>query len=311
MDVPGHIDPLDPNTPPVDRSTWGPKRRAAFRSRSMEAFREGLMLRGLPDVRSSVIDDLSTYFNTDAEEVIYRATHAFELSTQEWNAASRNTPEDVRDFFLHVHTMCFGLLWHAYLQAEGYAPPVAVMIAEDMTEAPPASVLDFGCGPGAAGAMFSLLGYNATLADISVPLLKLTEFRLSRRNIPHTILDLNEQPPAPNTFQAVAAIQTFASVVDVEGVARNLHNCLRPGGALYADFDARPRKPGDSRLYDDDLPLRRTVQRVGFVQEHSVEHMTIRFRRVTPTGLAHRYRNVHDAVLLGPPRHVWRRLRYR
>jgi len=47
----------------------------------MEAFRESLRIRGLPDIRSAVLDDLSSYFNLDAEACIYRARNSFEPSS--------------------------------------------------------------------------------------------------------------------------------------------------------------------------------------------------------------------------------------
>jgi len=54
-DYPVHIDPLDPDTPTPDKSMWTPLRRDAWASQEMEAFRESLRIRGLPDIRSAVL----------------------------------------------------------------------------------------------------------------------------------------------------------------------------------------------------------------------------------------------------------------
>jgi hypothetical protein len=78
----------------------------------MEAFREGLRLRGLPNIRSAVLDDLSSYFKVDAERCIHLARHSFELSAKEWLAADRSNRESVTDFYLNVYSYAFGILWY-------------------------------------------------------------------------------------------------------------------------------------------------------------------------------------------------------
>ena len=67
-DYPVHIDPLDPDTPTPDKSMWTPLRRDAWASQEMEAFRESLRIRGLPDIRSAALDDLSSDLNLDAKK---------------------------------------------------------------------------------------------------------------------------------------------------------------------------------------------------------------------------------------------------
>lgn len=307
----GHPDPLDPNVPRPDPASWGPRRQRAFRSEAMEAFREGLSFRGLPDTRSAVLDDLSTYFEIDAEEALYHATHSFEESAEEWNSHERREREELTDFFVQTRAMCFGLLWHSYLQAEGYSPPVAVMIADDLADQQPHRVLDFGTGPAAAAMMFRILGHEVAAADISTSLLKFARYRFERRGLDATFIDLNDEAVPENAYDTVAAIQVFVCVPNVTETATTLHRALSAGGNLFADFDVRPRTGTDARLYDDDRPLRRAVQRSGFEQEHSLEQVSIRYRKVEPRGPIHAIRGARDAVVFGPARTYWRRIRYR
>ena len=307
----GHPDPLDPAISSPRSGAWGPLRRDAFTSRQMEAFREGLRLPGMPDVRSSVLDDLSTYFRVDAEEALFRATHSFDESVAEWKARPRATAADITDFYVNLRSWSFGQVWYAYLQAEGYATPVAAIIARDMEGSTPGSLLDFGSGCGAGAMMFALLGHAVTLADISTPLLSFAKFRFERRGLAATFIDLNTQSLPDTAFEVVAAIQTLAHVPDLRVTGHELHGALRAGGLLYADIDVHEREEGDSRLYADDLRPRRTLRATGFAEERSIEGVTARYRSVTPAGLGHGCRRLRDAVVLGPPRRAWRTVRYR
>ncbi len=277
----------------------------------MEAFREGLRLRGLPDLRSSVLDDLSVYFKLDAEEALYGATHSFERAVSEWNAQERRSPEEIRDFYLHQQSWAFGQLWYAYLQAEGYAAPVATMIACDMTDRPRVDLLDFGSGVGAGAMMFRQLGHAVSLADVSPPLLDFARFRFERRGLVASFVDLNTEVLGAQVYDTVTAIQTLAHVPNVGATAAGLHRTLRPGGLLYADIDVQQRQAGDSRLYDDDLPLRRILRGTGFVEDRSLEGVSVRYRRVRSAGLAHECQKLRDAFVLGPSRRYWRQIRYR
>jgi hypothetical protein len=79
-----------------------PLRRGAWASQEMEAFRESLRIRGLPDIRSAVLDDLSSYFNLEAEACIYRARNSFEPSSKQWLTKDRSTETAIIDFYRHL-----------------------------------------------------------------------------------------------------------------------------------------------------------------------------------------------------------------
>jgi SAM-dependent methyltransferase len=307
----GHLDPLDPNVGPPDRSTWNAAWQEAYDTPEMEAFREGLRLPGLPDVRSAVLDDLSSYFNIDAEECVYRSTHSPEIAEAAFVAENRpETSEEISRFYQGLQSWVFGLHWYAYLQAEGYACPVGVIIAHDLAGQKRGELLDFGSGAGSNALLFDQLGYTVSLADISSPLLDFARHRFERRQRSATFIDLKEQALPANTYDVVAAVQTMTSVPDAAATAVTLHRAMRPGGLFYADFDKRQRRVGDSRIHEDDLPLRRGVQKAGFVQLGRLGGVTFPYRRVEAKGLSHTYREVRDRVAFGAPRRYWRALRY-
>jgi SAM-dependent methyltransferase len=278
----------------------------------MEVFREGLRLPGLPDIRSAVLDDLSGYFKVDAETCVYLARHSFELSAKEWlSQEDRSDEKSITDFFLHVHSYAFGILWNAYLQAEGYYHPMPVVIARDLrswASEKRTPLLDFGSGVGPTAQMFELLGHPVSLADISTPMLDFARYRFERRRQDANFIDLNRAPIGTEAYGVITAIQTLASVPNIPDTARRLHAALRPGGVLYADIDVGRHK-GAQRLYDDDLPAKKAIRRCGFVAEKAVDFTTFRYRHVPSSGAKHALRSLRDELMLGAPRRLWRRFR--
>jgi SAM-dependent methyltransferase len=298
-----HPDPLDPRQPPPDVTWWPERQRRAWCGRTIENFRAGLRFGQVPDVRAGVLDDLSAYFGLDPADCVQRCINWEQWSVEEWQAGRRDSADALADFYRNLQSWAFDLLWYAYLQAEGYAYPVSVVIAETLPW-PGAGRrhLDFGSGIGATSQLFGRLGFESDLADISTSLLSFARFRLERRGQEAAYLDLNDANPSESRYDVITAIDTLVHVPDLGATARLLHRALKPGGLLYANFDVRPRTAENAwHLYEDDLPLRWQLQRVGFEPEESLDGMITRYRRVEPGSLAHHARGVRDAVLLRSP----------
>jgi SAM-dependent methyltransferase len=298
-----HPDPLDPRTPSPDRSWWPERQREAWTSPTLETYRSSLRIDASGDVRSGVLDDLSAYFRLDPEECVQRCINWERWSVEEWQAGRRDSPEALTEFYRTLQSWAFDLLWYAYLQAEGYAYPVSVVIADSLRwQALGRRHLDFGSGIGATAQLFRQLGYESHLADISTSLLSFARFRLERRGMQATYLDLNDVPLGEGQYDVITAVDTLVHVPDLAATARQLHRALKPGGLLFANFDVRPRSAENSwHLYDNDLPLRWRLQRIGFEPRVSLDGMITCYKRVEPTGLAHQARGLRDAVLLRSP----------
>jgi SAM-dependent methyltransferase len=168
-------------------------------------------------------------------------------------------------------------------------------------------VLDFGSGVGPAAQMFIELGYEVTLADISTPMLDFARYRLERRGTAPKFINLNEASLAPRAYDAVAAINTFATIPNIFNTASMLHAAIRLDGTLYADIDVSPRHHGAERFYDDDLSAKKAVRSAGFVAEKQLARM-VRYRRVPASGAGFIFRSVRDD-LVGDARRIVRRLR--
>lgn len=298
-----HPDPLDPESPRPAPGQWPARQIKAFAGAEIDVFRSSLRLRGADGTRQSILEDLSAFFGMNPEDCVRRCLDWEQWTLEEWHRERRDTTESITAFYHETQSWAFDLLWYAYLQAEGYAYPVSVAIAQ--TIPPPragASHLDFGSGVGVTSQLFARLGYRTTLADISTSLLRFARYRLERRGDDASYLDLNTEELAPASYDVITAIDTLVHVPDVPGTARALHRALRPGGMLFANFDVRPKSAENAAfLYENDLPLRWQLQRAGFEPEEDLDGMITRYRRVETIGTAHAIRGVRDAVLLRSP----------
>jgi len=302
-----HPDPLAPDYVAPDLSAAPAAWVEAIDSHEMGLYRQVLRLPGLPDVRAAVLDDLATYYQLEPAECLQRCLHWESWSVKEWQAEDRSTAEGIRAFYNSTQSWSFDLLWYAYLQAEGCFYPTAVVAARRLPLAG-ARCLDFGSGVGDLAQLLLARGYTVDLADVSRTLLSFARWRLDRRGQTATYLDLNQVALPIDTYDVIIAKDVLAHVPDFTATVGHLHRALRPAGLLITNFNTRPPSPENAwHLYADDLPLRRTLQDLGFEQIDTLDGYLIVYRRVQPVGMVHAFRRARNAVLLGAPRRAYRR----
>lgn len=294
-----HVDPADGADAP-DPAGFFPAWRAVWNGPLMELFRSCLPAPGGDDVRSGVLDDLSTYYGYSPEECVQRCLHWEELSVAEWKAADRSSPEGLADFYHTTQSWSFDVLWWAYLQATGYASPASVLVADELARrgvAPHGEHLDFGAGVGVTAQFFRRLGYATTLADISTTLQEFAKYRLERRGEHASFLDLNEAALPEGRYDVVTALDVLAHVPDVAATARDLHRAMKPGALLFANYDTRPRADANAwHLYADARPLQWAVLRAGFARRGAVAGTWHVYERVDAHGLVAALRLGRDVV---------------
>jgi SAM-dependent methyltransferase len=271
----------------------------------MDLYRAGLRLASHVDVRAAILDDLSTFFGLDPEECVRRCIDWEQWSVAEWHAQARDTTASLTEFYRTTKSWAFDLAWYAYLQSEGFHYPVATVIARSLPRglrARGGRHLDFGSGIGDTAQLFSRLGFESHLADVSTSLLAFARFRLERRNDRVTYIDLNESRVDTNRYDVITAIDTLVHVPDLRATAHQLHAALRQGGLLFANFDVRPPSPENAwHLYHDDRALYWQLQRTGFEPVVNLDRRIMCYRRVDPSGAAHRLRGIRDTVLFRSP----------
>ncbi|WP_232665008.1 class I SAM-dependent methyltransferase [Pseudonocardia sp. TRM90224] len=302
-----HIDPIDEPAP--DPSAWGATCTAAIESPEMETFRAGLRLDDR-DVRASVLDDLATFHGITPEEARARCLDWEQDSLAEWAAV-----EDPVAFYRTMQSWGFDLLWWAYLQATGHADPSHVIALRWLRQHTDYSLdsrkhLDFGSGVGVTSQLFADCGYETTLADLSSTLLGFARFRLERRGVSASYLDLGTEALPNDRYDVITAIDTLAHVPDLASTGRELHAALRPGGVLIANFDIREEAPETVwHLQDDDLRATYELRRAGFVSVGGLGYGLVAYRSVHDSGIKQRVRAARDwLTLVSPPRRLARRL---
>jgi 2-polyprenyl-3-methyl-5-hydroxy-6-metoxy-1,4-benzoquinol methylase len=306
-----HPDPCAPGYTPPDLLSAPPFWREAVDSAEIEIYRRSISIEGQPDVRASILDDLSTYYKLDPEECVRRCVHWESWSVQEWQEKDRSSPEALREFYNSTQSWSFDLLWYAYLEAQCAVYPTPVIAARSLPgprRAP--RVLDFGSGVGDTAQLLAALGYTVDPADVSRTLLTFARWRLDRRQQQAGYIDLNDHILPTNEYDVILAKDVLVHVPDFGETVRTLHAALKPGGMLLANLDTRAPSPENAwHLYGDDLPLRRTLQDVGFEQIGNLDGFLFLYRRAEPTGLAHLVRRGRNAIVFGPPRRLYRHMR--
>ncbi len=308
-----HPDPLDPDEPAPDPADFSAIMSRAAQSPALERFRDSLRLDG-GSVRDGVVADLSEYYELSPDEVVHRCVHWEEWSTEEWSADDRESPAGITDFYRTTRSWSFDLLWFAYLQAELYRYPVSAAIASELADqgVTRGRHLDFGCGVGVTSQMFHRLGFESDMADIATSMLEFAQFRHGRRGDHIRSIDLNDDLLATARYDVVTAIDTLVHIPDLETVLRQLHDAIASDGLLFANFAVRPRTAENAQfLYDDELPLQRLIQRVGFRPERRLDGMITQYRRVESTGWRHAVRRVRASVEFSPLRPIVRDARAR
>lgn len=259
-------------------------------------------------MRAAVLDDLSSYSGLPPEECVERCRNWESWSVEEWLAAGRSGADRFTSFYRTTESWAFDLLWYAYMQTEGYGYPTSVLALRAIAaQGKGGAHLDFGSGAGVTSQLFARAGYETTLADISTSLLDFARHRLSRRGEAARFIDLNDEKLETGRYDVITALDTLAHVPNLSGVVADLHRALRPGGWLVTNFDVRPPSLENAlHLYDDDLDLRATVHRAGFVPSGRFGQY-VAYRSVDPSGAAQRLRVLLDQlVLTSRPRRVLR-----
>jgi len=307
-----HPDPAAPDFVAPTPETWDKTRRDCFYSPEMGAFNDCLRLPDNPDIRESIINDLSSYYALPPHECVRRCIHWEALSTEEWHAKPRNSESEIIDFYHTTTSWSFDLLWYAYLQSQGVHFPIQVNVARSVhRHLPGRRHLDFGSGVGVTSQLFHALGYRSDLADVSTTLLAFARYRLERRGMTARYIDLNRDQLPEQAYDVITAFDTLAHVPNLSEVASGLRRALAPGGVLLANLDVRPASPQNAwHLYDNDLPLRYILHRAGFEPMKEIDCGLPAYRAVSPIGIQHALRGARDTILLrGPLRPTVRRCR--
>ena len=195
-----------------------------------ERWRRALCLPGEDDPVESGLAELAAYFGIGREQARLAAAGAVAASRREWESAPRRTPAEVLAFYRATRSYIFEHVhWHA-TDLEGNAGNVAIL--DHARRRGVRRYLDFGAGVGANALLFAAEGIAVTLADVSSTMLDFTRWRLARRGLAASFVDLNESELPAGGFDLVTAVDVLEHLAEPGREIARVAAALAPGGLL-------------------------------------------------------------------------------
>lgn len=210
----------------------------------LERWREALLLPGESNLLSSGLRELCEFYGIGREEALSRAQSAVRASKKVWNSRPRLSPSEVIDFYDTCEEYVFEhVYWHATLTEGETLANVAIL--EYAQEQGIRSYLDLGGGVGANLILFAQAGLQVATADVSGPMLAFARWRMERRGLPATFIDLKTDPLPEGSFELMTTIDVLEHVPDPLSTLAGARSALTPGGQVVVGmaFGYDPERP--------------------------------------------------------------------
>ena len=226
------------NVPPED--LWHEQQRLIGTYQAIWA--DALRLEGHADLKESLLSEISEYTGCEDLEQIERwCRGAVEAVKKEWHEKGTDATDRaaVERFYDRTEAYVFDLMWWHTLVDD--PSPLAYVVAMRFAEQRGCSrYLDFGAGVGSAGIVFGHHGFDVTLADISANLLRFSTWRLRRRGLSASFLDLKTDRLPAARYDIVTAMDVWEHLVDPLVAVDQIAEAITPGGFLFGRFAAEP-----------------------------------------------------------------------
>jgi len=227
---------------------------------------QALLLGGHRDLQECLLSEIGKYIDsTDLVEIERRCTDAVALLKREWEATVTSSDrQSIERFYDATETTVYELMWWHTLHDD--ASPLAYVTALHFARQRGChSYLDFGAGVGSGAILFVRHGFEATLADISSPLLRFSRWRLDQRALSAICVDLKTSTLPRHAFDFVTAMDVFEHLADPEGTVELLSEVLRCGGFLYARIASEVDPDRPQHIARDFGPTFERLRALGFV----------------------------------------------
>lgn len=227
-------------------------------------WREALLLPGETDLVESSLRELAEYFGITREVARQQCLDALAESKREWEAAPRRTLEQIKDFYRSTRSYIFEHVWWHATDLETNSANVEIL--RYAMKRGGRVYLDFGSGVGANAILFAQLGFQVALADISTPMLEFARWRLQRRGITATFIDLNHQALPPGQFDFATAVDVLEHLPRPKDELNQISLAMKDGGVLV--FNCRVGEEDDHPMHvlKTANPVRQVLRACGFRQ---------------------------------------------
>src|SRR5262245_15258993 len=191
-------------------------------------------------LEDGILDELAAYFTGATREQLQRRCREATLRLRdEWHEAKPGDAGSIARFYDQSESYIFELMWWHTLRDDN--GPLAYVLALDFARRHGCRrYLDFGSGVGSGSIIFARHAFACTLADISSPMLRFARWRLDRRAIPATYIDLKTDALPAAAFDLITAMDVFEHLADPVATVDQLAPALTPGGYLFGRFAAKP-----------------------------------------------------------------------
>jgi 2-polyprenyl-3-methyl-5-hydroxy-6-metoxy-1,4-benzoquinol methylase len=200
------------------------------------------------DLETAILREIGAWRKEpDLKKVRERCERSLARLKDKWNdVVGRDVAsEQVVAYYDTADDLIEELMWWHALRDD--TSPLAYIVALDLARANGLRhLLDFGSGVGVSGVLFTPHCESVALADVSSTLLNFCRWRLERRAIPASFLDLKSVGLPKGRFDLVTAMDVFEHLEDPAKAIADLDVALKPGGYIFGRFAADPE--------DDDRP---------------------------------------------------------
>jgi len=230
-------------------------------------WQKALCLENHKDLQESILWELGQYtVCEDVTEIRRRCQQAVATLKKEWqHKVSLGDRKSIEEFYDESQTVIYELMWWHSL-SEDSSPLAYVTALEFAQQHGCRHYLDFGAGVGSGGILFARNGLDVTLADISSPLQRFSQWRLEKRKLSTQCIDLKVGSLPKRAFEMVTAMDVFEHLVDPVETINQLSDALTPGGFFFARLASEVDEDRPQHIIQDFKPTFDQLQKLGFVQ---------------------------------------------
>ncbi|MDQ3009088.1 MAG: methyltransferase domain-containing protein [Acidobacteriota bacterium] len=261
-------------------------------------WREALLLPSETDLVESGLRELAEYFDISREAARQQCMDALAESKREWEAEPRRTLEQIKDFYRWTRSYIFEHVWWHATDIETNSANVEILRCAISRSAH--VYLDFGSGVGANAILFARHGFQVTLADISSPMLEFARWRLQRRGIAVTLINLNHQALPSGQFDFVTAVDVLEHLPRPKDELKQISLAMKEGGALAFNCRAGEDDERPMHVLKTANPVRQVLRACGFrqLEEERLRQLDLFIvERITQTGWESWRNSIYDGIL--------------
>ena len=205
-----------------------------------KVWKEALWLPGEKKLEESLVHELVQYFGLKEDQAKDRCVSATEDLARKWKQKTPHTKKEIAEFYVDIAPQIypFELMWYHSMNFER-TPLDALIGMKYALKRGYKKCLDFGCGIGSHGIVFTKNGFEVTLYDISKELLDFAKWRFTIRELDARFIDSETKIPN-NYFEIVVAFDVLEHVPDPIRILRLFNNKLITGGLLCTTIPVMP-----------------------------------------------------------------------